>query len=493
MKNKAFWIVLVLVILLGALLRFIGVFANSFAFTYDVGRDMLAVAQIVYKHKIPLIGFTTGMPGIFYGPWWYYILTIPFALSGGNPQFIDGFMALTGVATSIVFFIFGKKVGNKALGFILAFLVAISPSLVGISAQIWNPNIAPLLVGVLLLVTIRLFHKPGAWTFFFTGILLGLLIDTEIVFGLLFFVGFLLAMMILNWKKMLQWRALFALLGLFIMFSPRIFFELRHQLLMTNTIIKLITQPHVSGNTLTFQNIFAKLVIFFGFYADTVAGGAKIAAGALLIVLATIFIVYFKKFAGMTRKFFLLSCIVIATFIVGIVFFSHDIWPHYLVGLPVLFILVTGIVVNAVVQDIKKQTFIYFFCVCNLFFWLNVQPAQIITSIQKPFIGDASVYRNQLAIIDYVYQQAGGKPFNYVVYTPPIFDYPYQYLFAWYGKNIYHYVPSTDHQQLFFLIIEPDKDHPTLLRDWLKVREKDGKIIKQVKMPSGVTVQEREH
>ncbi|MGE5042387.1 MAG: hypothetical protein ACM3IJ_05810, partial [Candidatus Levyibacteriota bacterium] len=59
---------LALVFLIGFYLRAVGIFSNSFAFTYDVGRDLLEVQKIVSAHKIPLIGQTTGLGGLFYGP-----------------------------------------------------------------------------------------------------------------------------------------------------------------------------------------------------------------------------------------------------------------------------------------------------------------------------------------------------------------------------------------------------------------------------------------
>ena len=493
MKRTGYFLLLFFIICLGSYLRFVGVFTNSFAFTYDVGRDMLAVAQIVYHHKIPLIGFTTGMPGIFYGPWWYYILTIPFAISSGNPQFIDGFMAVSGIATIIVLYFFGQKISGKSLGLILAFLVAISPSLISISVQIWNPNIAPLLVGVLFLLTTGLIRKPTIWTYFFIGILFGLLIDTEIVFGLLLFVGYVIGSIILQRKKVLTWKLLFSLFGLLIMFAPRIVFELRHQLLMTHTIIKLLSQSHSSVTPFSWTGVLEKLPIFFNSYVYTLTGNSTLFAGFLLLLLLSIFIVFFKKITGVARTILLLSLIIITTFVIGIGFFSHDIFPHYLVGLPVFYVVVTGILLETLRKQIKSGTIIVGILLVFIFLF-TIQPVQLIASLQKPvFTGDASVYRNQVAIIDYVYQQAHGQPFNYAVYTPPVFDYPYQYLFAWYGKIKYHYVPSTGHERLFFVIIEPDTQHPNLLYNWLKVRAKDGKIIKQIVMPSGVTVQTRIH
>ena len=76
----------------GAILRFSGAFKGEFAFTFDVGRDMLVVAEMIDKSRPVLLGPTAGVQGIFYGPWWYYFLSLPLMLSQGNPQFAAFFM-----------------------------------------------------------------------------------------------------------------------------------------------------------------------------------------------------------------------------------------------------------------------------------------------------------------------------------------------------------------------------------------------------------------
>ena len=126
--------------------------------------------------------------------------------------------------------------------------------------------------------------------------------------------------------------------------------------------------------------------------------------------------------------------------------------------------------------------------------WINIKPIQVIADLQKPlWEGDASVYRNQLTALDYIYRQAAGKKFEFIVYSPAVFAYPYDYLFSWYGPKKYHYAPTKGHEKLFFVIIEPEFQRPTLLRDWLKIREKDGKIIKEQNIKGGIIVQTREH
>jgi hypothetical protein len=126
-------------------------------------------------------------------------------------------------------------------------------------------------------------------------------------------------------------------------------------------------------------------------------------------------------------------------------------------------------------------------------FLINLNPNAVIQNLNKPlWQGDASVYRNQVAVIDYVYKEAAGKPFKYVVYTPPLYDYTYQYLFDWYGQQKYHYVPQVK-ANLAFFIIEPDTQYEWRLRDWLTQREADGRIIRSEEVKGGIIVQTRIH
>lgn len=493
MKKNIYLFLLFLIVIISSYLRLIGTYTNSFAFTYDVGRDMLKVAEIVYQHKIVLIGFTTGLEGVFYGPWWYYILALPFLISSGDPQFISVFIAFTGISAIIILYLFGKKIESEKLGILFAFFAGFSPSLIGISTQIWNPNIAPLLITASLFLIIKIFQKPSVITFFLYGILTSLLIDTEIVFGLLLFISSLIGLFIVSRKTIISKKSLFFLPGLLLILAPRIIFDLRHGFLMTNNILKLLISQKTSGGGFMLSSVIDKLNIFLGHYAYTITGDLKLAAGLLLtIVIVCTFIIY-KKIPKLVKKIFLFSIIVTAVFIVGILFFSHDIWPHYLVGLPVYYCLITAVPLYYAAKNIKYGNFALLILLFILFL-VNVKPISIISDLQKPiWEGDASVYRNQIAVVDYVYKQAAGKPFNYIAYSPAVFSYPYDYLFSWYGPKKYKYTPAKEHQKLFFVIIEPEHERPVLLKDWLKLREKDGKIIKEQKVKGGVVVQTRMH
>jgi len=495
MKNKTVLIILLFLLFSAAFLRLLGVFTNSFAFTYDVGRDMLKIAEIVYQHKIPLIGFTTGIEGIFYGPWWYYILTFPFLISGGNPQFIAGFIAFTGILTVFLLFVFGQEIQDSYFGLLLAFLAAFSTSLIGISTQIWNPNIAPILIILNLFIIYKLFKNPGIWTYFFFGLVLTLLMDTEIVFGILHLIGTLIGLFIISKKIILNKKMLFFIPGALLVLAPRIIFELRHNFLMAQNFYHFVTSQKEATLGITPVSIINKLDIFFGLFADTITGTSKLIAAPLLLIIAISIFLTFKKTKANLKKFLILTLAIISIFIIGIVLFSHDIWPHYLIGLPVYFCLLTAIPLFTFFKSHNYAKFTVFLILIAIS-WGNVIKlhSQVSADLKRPiWEGNAAVYRNQLAVVDYIYNEAKGKEYNYIAYSPAIFSYPYDYLLTWYGLKKYNYAPSVEHRKLFFVIIEPDFDHPFLLKQWLKLREKDGKIIKEQKVKGGVIVQTRIH
>ena len=102
---------------------------------------------------------------------------------------------------------------------------------------------------------------------------------------------------------------------------------------------------------------------------------------------------------------------------------------------------------------------------------------------------DLSTYKSHISIVDRVYALAGERDFKYVVYTPPVHDYTYRYLFRWYGPKKYGYSPK-DISETAFFIIEPDPNQARR-QDWIQERKGDGEIIKEELLRNGVIIQER--
>lgn len=493
MKIKKEFIILIIIIVIGSYLRLQGVFTNSFAYTYDVGRDLLALLDIVKDHSISLIGPTTGLPGVFYGPWWYLMLVPFFVIFNGNPQGIAFVMAIIGILSIIGGYIFGKKIGNKNLGFMLAGLISVSPALISLASQIWSPNIIPLFVLIVFAILYKIFEQKNKKIniyYFFLGLLLLLIIDLEIVFGVLFFAGIIVSVILILKRKIGMINILSLILGGLLIASPRIIFELRHNFLMTKSLIAFLSSGREASGFQSIINIFTdRLIIIFKYFCSTLAVD-NIFLGLILVFLIIVSsALFYRKSEKIIKNFILTSIAIISVFILGTTFFNHDIWPHYLVGLPVIFVLLLSISLYMLENNLKTKYIVSIVTIIILL--INFNPIAFTENIGKPlWEGDASVYRNQVAVIEYVYRQAKGKDFKYVVYTPPVHDYTYEYLFKWYGSNKNYYLPSAKSNTAFF-ILEPDPGYEGRLTDWLKQREGDGKIIKSEKITGGIIVQTR--
>lgn len=493
-KNLFIFFGLLIILGVGFWFRVSGILSNSFAFTYDVGRDLLEVVKIVKEGNFTLIGQTTGLPGLFYGPWWYYILSIPFILSDGNPQGINLFLALLGIVTVFLGYVFGKKLGGIFLGLILASIIAFSPYMVSLSSQIWNPNIAPFFIILLLLVLKRIFDKEFAKdkiSFLTLGILLSLLIDTEIIFGIFFLTGIALSLMLIFGKKVWSWNILYTALGILLILSPRILFEFRHSFIMTKTIFNNL-EMQTSANFLIpgIKIIFNRIEFFNNLFSETVAHGNKIISLFIFIFVLIANAIGFSRASKIEKMFIKTIIVVFLVFFLGLTFFSSYIFDHYVIGLPLLYIIMLGMGINFLGKYIigKKYSLIFLF----LLLYLNINPINFINNLGKPlWEGNAAVYRNQLAVMDYIYKDAKGENFKYIVYTPPIHDYTYKYLFSWYGKSKYGYTPEEKNSKLFYVILEPDYELPFRLRDWLKDREGDGIVQKEKVVKGKIVVQTR--
>ncbi|HEV2339148.1 MAG TPA: hypothetical protein VGT05_00080 [Patescibacteria group bacterium] len=489
-KQKLVLFCLLFIFIIGCYLRLTGALSNSFAFTYDVGRDMLTLSQIISQHKLLLIGPTTGLPGVFYGPWWYYFLLPAFFLSSGNPQGVALFLGLVGCVTILAGYFLGKKIGGTLFGVIFGIFLSISPVLIAWSSQIWNPNIAPIFVLAVFytLQTIRSSKNKSFIPFFILGLLLSLILDIEIVFGLLFCIGTVLAVVVLL-KRFLSFKSICSfILGFLLILSPRIFFDARHQFLMTKSLFTLFTKGAGSETFNLIHQAQQSWNMLFSLWNYTFAN--NLLAGILVLIFSLTSFFFVRKHLAKTSQFFLVYCnIVISVFFIGLSFFKHDLFTHYVVGLPVVYIFIVTILCYEILKETTGK--IYITALIAIIACVAISPIQLAASFSRPlWIGDASVYRNQLQVVTYIYKEAHGRQFKINVYTPPVFDYSYQYLFHWYGQKTYHYQPLQQ-THLAFFILEPDLQYPFRLQNWLTVRKHDGLIIKTKQFPSGIIVQTR--
>ncbi|HKC04625.1 MAG TPA: hypothetical protein VKC54_02030, partial [Patescibacteria group bacterium] len=102
-------IILVFITLLVAFIIRIFRINQILGFYYDQGRDGLVIWDLIHKGKFFLIGPTTGIAGIFRGPFYYYLIAPFYWLGRGNPVWPDVFLAFTSVSALALAYYLAKK------------------------------------------------------------------------------------------------------------------------------------------------------------------------------------------------------------------------------------------------------------------------------------------------------------------------------------------------------------------------------------------------
>ena len=150
--NKILEIILLFFILGIAMLpRSIEVLNKNYIFGFDQGRDYLAVKSIAVDHKFTLIGSevgagAAGLNGIFQGPSYYYLLSIPFLLTRGDPYSGVVLMFIFSSLSVIFSYFFGRKVFGAIGGLATVLLLALSPMFIAQARFTWNSNPSTLFI-----------------------------------------------------------------------------------------------------------------------------------------------------------------------------------------------------------------------------------------------------------------------------------------------------------------------------------------------------------
>lgn len=470
MGKKTIYVILLLFYFVGLYLRSSGTLNGFFAFTFDQGKDFLQLHKLVYEYDISLIGPSTGIDGVFHGVWWYWALAPIFWLWGGNPSLVVlSFNALSAF-TVLIAFLLGKKFKNEIFGLVLAGIVAVSSDFVGTGAQLWHPNVVPILTLLLLLATWQFLQKKTSFVWIAT--LLGMLWEFEFGTGGLFVPAFILTAIIFKlWPS--RKEIILSLMGFSIWFLPRLFFEIRNHFLQIKSLIIYIQNSGSTAFQLPFiERVLDRFKTIIFMFKDGYTNGNEIFAYVLLIVITLL------NFSPMTtkkdsdyKKMLRFTLTLIAILVLGASIYPNALWKYYLIGISALFLPFVGAAFQIVINKNKYVGWLIFG------FWFSYTLLILKPFVKSTWQGDHSVYKNQLVIVDEIYSDAGSMPFNIQVYSPSVIDYTYQYLFLWRGKTAGNYPDRNGQQSLVYTIVEPDKWHKILQENWLREREGDGTMV----------------
>lgn len=274
-KNKIGIALILFLLMLTSFLRLYRI-DQLIVFNYDQARDALYTKRLVADHKFRLVG-PQSSPGFYTGPAYYYVMAPFLWLTGLNPVGMDLGVAIINIFTVLILFFLLKKTSNSLLiSFVLSLMYSIQPQVVWQSRFSWNPNITPFFSVFFILGLLFVLEKK-TWGWIISLVSLGFLVNLH--FTTLCLVPMILFFVFLQRKnKVFDRRFLFSWLLFFVIISPFLIMELRHnfpnmryfyKFLTEGPAVNLPSSPLIYGIWAKSKFLFVKLL--FGVNNDLIA------------------------------------------------------------------------------------------------------------------------------------------------------------------------------------------------------------------------------
>ncbi|HEX6977584.1 MAG TPA: glycosyltransferase family 39 protein [Patescibacteria group bacterium] len=482
--------ILLFIVLIAALFFRVYRVDQLLGFYYDQGRDAQVIWDFWHKGKMFLIGPTTGIAGIFRGPWYYWLIAPFYLIGGGDPGFPAVFLSLTTLVAVVFVYIIASKVADRSTGVFAAAIAGLSYYLLLASRWLSNPT-PMLLISMLLIFSMFLAMEGKKWAWLAIGFLIGMAMQ----FGSAAEVFYFPAVVIFAiWQRRNLGSKKIMIASIFLIFFafvPQIIFDLIHQGILRTAIAKFLFTDK------SFKVSFWEMVkIRVPFYQDVFMSkinpsGEKGKLVATAFMFASLLINWRSLWAN---KYFKVILLLLVSPLIGMFFFQGNfgnVYDYYFTGYYFIFVLVFSILVVNFVQGRARFVIPALFLI--VFFQQNLllDRNYVVSGVDGP---TTVAMGNELQAVDWAFKDAGGREFNFDSYVPPVIPYSYNYLFVWQatkrcGVDLCN-MKLDKHVSLLYTVFETDPPHPERLQSWMVRQAGIGSIQEEVKF-GGVSVQRR--
>lgn len=506
-KNRLLIPILFSILLFGLWLRYENIKGANIVFDYDQIEDLFYTYKIAVDKEFPIIGRAIyGDPRLHHGVFYYYYNTLPFLFSGGNPFVTAYWNSFFNVSTLFILFFLSRAMFKKILpGLLTAIIAATSFEFIKFSNWLTIDTVTIFTVPLFYL-GLWLFYKKRGWGLILAALGLGLSIQADLTF--LYLIPIFIVYSLI-FKPGVPSLKLFLL-------SLTVFIATTATLVLTE--IKL----NFAGvkTLLNFSNTFSetklpfmeRLQLFSGDFGinfsrnlipDRPDLGIYLATAIILITLYFLFkhqTTKQEKYAVYFLLLYLLSPAI--TLLLG----YHQ-KPWFLIGLPPAIALITGYAISKLKLKVLILGAILAIVLSNTTMVLN-RPSKAYRLFDS--IYDSTSYLDyQLQVIDYTYNSSEGKPFAINAVTYPLYyNGMWAYLYNWYGREKFKFVPSwlggdqlhpydllpkagQDFEFFYVLISETGRIPEVFKNQGKKWGEDKGKFIEEQSFP-GFTVRKYE-
>lgn len=483
------------------------ILAGNYLFGFDQGQNYIRAYDIAVNHKLTLIGAevgsgSAGVPGLFHGPGFYYLLAFMLVLFKGDPYGGLVLMWIGGVVTLLLVFLTVRNMFGEKASLVSLFLVSIAPLIAPQSRFVWGPHLASVLIVLYYFFLYNIPKNPVIWTFA-TAFTAGLLYHFELALSVPLVL--LAGVAVLYYRVFTKRVVLAAILALSLAYAPMILFEIRHGFMATKGVVKNITTKKEVKPDEEKQGDFyisQKKYQFIANFRDSfIFESGMIGQRMYMPFLATLtlVIVWGILLSGRrTKSYFGLLIFAIPISFLVFLPLRGAIWPYYLIHLHFVYLYALAVATVAIFQKIPGIKAALIPGIFIMFFLYSMTRGALYRLKLNWLVdyydygGNAKI-KGKRAIIDYVYADAKGTPFSVFVFMPPVYTWPYDYLFLTYAKEKYGYVPSHEKKGTAYMIIELDGTKPWSYKGWLETVIVEGTPVwERYLWPSDHVLQKRQ-
>ncbi|HKB88327.1 MAG TPA: hypothetical protein VKC53_01620 [Patescibacteria group bacterium] len=457
---------------------------KAISFAYDQARDAFVVQDLL-RGNLKILGPpVSGVPGLFHGVLYYYVIAPAYLFGHGNPVVVAYFLSfVSSLGVFVVFFLTKLLTKNKIPALIASLIFAFSFEATQYANFLINASMAVWFVPVFYVGLYLWITKSNKWAPIIAGLGLGLSIQSEV--ALSYHIFPLIIWLLVFKDKIVKKDLIIFILSFMIGISSMILAEIKFGLTGTSGILYLLTGQDGIVQTKTLSDYIVTLinqsgkVFAYSLYPKNIVFGGLL---GFTMIISSIFLNLNEiKNKILTWETFL--TVWIFAYSVALPFGGWNM-KHILVGVAPAICIFAGIFIWKYFSNYKFILSIALIIVlfANLSTILKENKnGQTIFPLQPDLI-----LRNETSLVDYTYQRSGNEPFSISSLTSPLFvNTLWSYLYNWYGQSKYGYLPSwigrdqigqlgnnlkfapsnlTHH----FFIIEPTNGIPSLYIDYAK-------------------------
>lgn len=472
---------LVILIILAFFLRSYGLY-RDLVFAYDQGRDAFA-AQKILGGDLTLIGPTTGLTGVFLGPFWFYLIAPLYFLSQGSPMLPAYAMIFFHTATVVLLYFFAWRIGGKVAGWTAAILFTFSFSNILFARWLSNPTPLPFFA-TLTFLTLWLAIEKRLWTYFaLTGILIGICLQLEAANAIWFIpaVALIVAIETFGTKGKLAknfWlfvrTGLIVAAGFLLTTLPQIFFEIKNNFLITKN---LITAFQVTHEVTILGNLSKRLTLLYQLYGRGLFLERQWLLGFTLVLFVFVLIwyrsVFFSNRGWRIAAIWFLVPLFFHTIYTG----NHgNFWDYYILAQHGALYLLLAATIGILASQAKIKDLVMYFgiglVVTSVF--LNFSKW---TEIIEPY-KERYALSMQVEEARWMIDESEGRKYGAWVYAPNYQDDPHRYVFWWIGRQRGVFPEEhVERQPIIYLVVEDDPIHAKRRAEWIAEKSEFGTII----------------